>query len=60
MDLAISGTENLFRVESCGDDLSELHDEAVPEEVRLWLAETFAKQDKVIMQHLTDYKSKTI
>ena len=28
-----------------GDDLSELQSEAVPEEVRKWLASTFAKQE---------------
>ena len=33
---------------SAEDDLSEMHDEAVPEEVRMWLAATFAKQEKVI------------
>lgn len=31
--------------EAVGDDLSELQSEAVPEEVRKWLASTFAKQE---------------
>lgn len=31
--------------EAAGDDLSELQSEAVPEEVRKWLASTFAKQE---------------
>merc|ERR1711971_975892 len=31
--------------EGVGDDLSELQSEAVPEEVRKWLASTFAKQE---------------
>merc|ERR1719361_1432683 len=31
--------------ETIGDDLSELQSEAVPEEVRKWLASTFAKQE---------------
>ena len=35
----------LFREEAVGDDLSELQSEAVPEEVRKWLASTFAKQE---------------
>jgi len=30
------------------DDLSELESEAVPEEVRKWLASTFAKQEQVV------------
>ena len=34
-----------FRDEAAGDDLSELQSEAVPEEVRKWLASTFAKQE---------------
>jgi len=33
------------RDETIGDDLSELQSEAVPEEVRKWLASTFAKQE---------------
>merc|ERR1712051_989694 len=33
------------RDEAVGDDLSELQSEAVPEEVRKWLASTFAKQE---------------
>ena len=35
----------LYRDEAVGDDLSELQSEAVPEEVRKWLASTFAKQE---------------
>ena len=35
----------LCRDEAVGDDLSELQSEAVPEEVRKWLASTFAKQE---------------
>ena len=34
-----------YRDETIGDDLSELQSEAVPEEVRKWLASTFAKQE---------------
>ena len=34
-----------YRDEAVGDDLSELQSEAVPEEVRKWLASTFAKQE---------------
>ena len=30
------------------DDLSELKSEAVPDEVRKWLASTFAKQEQVL------------
>ena len=30
------------------DDLSSLGSESVPEEVRLWLAATFAKQEQVL------------
>ena len=36
---------NIYRDEAVGDDLSELQSEAVPEEVRKWLASTFAKQE---------------
>jgi hypothetical protein len=33
--------------EDIEDDLSELTSEAVPDEVRKWLASTFAKQEQV-------------
>ena len=33
--------------EDTTDDLSELASESVPDEVRKWLASTFAKQEKV-------------
>jgi len=33
------------------EDLSSLKNESVPEEVRLWLAATFAKQDKVVKRN---------
>ena len=36
-----------YREEAVGDDLSELQSDAVPEEVRKWLASTFAKQETV-------------
>ena len=36
----------LYR-EDIEDDLSELTSEAVPDEVRKWLASTFAKQEQV-------------
>ena len=36
----------LYR-EDVEDDLSELTSEAVPDEVRKWLASTFAKQEQV-------------
>ena len=36
-----------FRVD-IEDDLSELRSEAVPDEVRKWLASTFAKQEQVL------------
>jgi hypothetical protein len=39
-------TSHFFRDEhEPEDDLSELQSEAVPEEVRKWLASTFAKQE---------------
>ncbi len=34
--------------EDIEDDLSELTSEAVPDEVRKWLASTFAKQEQVL------------
>ena len=36
--------------EDIEDDLSELTSEAVPDEVRKWLASTFAKQEQVECQ----------
>ena len=44
---AISKQVLTCRDEAAGDDLSELQSEAVPEEVRKWLASTFAKQETV-------------
>ena len=35
----------LVRREEADDDLSELQSDAVPDEVRKWLASTFAKQE---------------
>ena len=34
--------------EDISDDLSELASDAVPDEVRKWLASTFAKQEQVL------------
>ena len=42
----IFGKETLISSESVSDDLSELESEAVPDEVRKWLASTFAKQEQ--------------
>ena len=42
----MSGKETLISSESVSDDLSELESEAVPDEVRKWLASTFAKQEQ--------------
>ncbi len=39
---------NLFRDEAEDDELSELQGEAVPDEVRKWLASTFAKQVRIL------------
>ena len=36
-----------FLSEDISDDLSELASETVPDEVRKWLASTFAKQEQV-------------
>ena len=38
--------KTLISSESVSDDLSELESEAVPDEVRKWLASTFAKQEQ--------------
>ncbi len=40
-------TFNHFYRHDVEDDLSELKSEAVPDEVRKWLASTFAKQEQV-------------
>ena len=45
---AIGSTTLKPEEEEDADDLSELSSEAVPEEVRKWLASTFAKQEQVI------------
>ena len=37
----------MFISDDLEDDLSELKSEAVPDEVRKWLASTFAKQEQV-------------
>ena len=36
------------RREEADDDLSELQSDAVPDEVRKWLASTFAKQEETV------------
>ena len=36
--------------EEADDDLSELQSDAVPDEVRKWLASTFAKQEEPVRE----------
>eukprot|EP00090_Calanus_glacialis_P007040 TRINITY_DN15506_c0_g1_i6.p1 TRINITY_DN15506_c0_g1~~TRINITY_DN15506_c0_g1_i6.p1 ORF type:complete len:696 (-),score=189.23 TRINITY_DN15506_c0_g1_i6:354-2441(-) len=44
----VLGVINAKTDEDISDDLSELASEAVPDEVRKWLASTFAKQEQVV------------
>ena len=49
MSLEKTTKVTFFSSEDISDDLSELASEAVPDEVRKWLASTFAKQEQVNM-----------